>query len=780
MQTSKLLSLFITILIVIECHSQNLTAYELTSLLTKSSWEEVNKSLSSRGWEYHESDKNVFYSRIIWSLEKDRFTDKAQAWFYLYTYDNEPNQIEFLFFNKDSYNTLLKTIQSNGFNLTDNQIKNDEIRSTYTNSKFILTIVVSSEKDSDYYTTTTNYRIILIKKGGILDKNNGVKKEYFSNGSVEYEYNLTDGELNGPFKTFYINGEIKRTGFYVNGEEQGQFKEYDNSGQLEFEYTMKNGEIHGEQKMFNEGKLVRSVTYREGEADGPQISYYYKDEQIRIKEIGENRNGLKNGVWKLIYVEDDKSERVLSYHNYNDGIKNGLFQEASGDSLIVGEYSNDQLNGEYRVYLDLLKILIGGVINTDTSSLQLCTQGQYRNGLKTGHWKYFDLTKTLRLEGDYSNDLRSGEWKYYYSELTNLNSETLPYSGELFLIEEYIDGKLNGTSTRYSSLSEKTYLCSQEEKLITETDSCTKYEYSKYLEKVSYKNDKLDGPYIFRDKSGIVISKGDYKNNQKEGFWIHRKYINNNDSPHVLVIQKGNYKNGKKEGEWNIYNEDNRKLITLNYEIDYLNGEYLVWGEDGEIVKKKIFAFDSFNKLIIYRSGKESEKYEFKNTVKGIKCYFTKYKDDGSNIHVEYLIQTNVPFNHESFEENFNNALNGLSKNYVLIKSGVYKEINPSNQPILIGSFTNNLKSGTWSEYYYSQNAKINLEYLNGELNAETYYHLNDTPFSGEFIFIDEQKNTKEVRRISDGYRNGKTLIIELNTNNVLRKDTYKKGLLKN
>jgi hypothetical protein len=51
--------------------------------------------------------------------------------------------------------------------------------------------------------------------------------------------------------------------------------------------------------------------------------------------------------------------------------------------------------------------------------------------------------------------------------------------------------------------------------------------------------------------------------------------------------------------------------------------------------------------------------------------------------------------------------------------------------------------------------------------------------FSGEFIYNDEDNGIKEERKIKDGLRNGKTTYIDINTNKLIKKESYKNGELK-
>ena len=69
--------------------SQHLSLNELFTLCNKSDWDLVNEYMLKKGWEYDKSSKgdDSHYSTITWSLNKEDYGDKAQGWFYLYTYE---------------------------------------------------------------------------------------------------------------------------------------------------------------------------------------------------------------------------------------------------------------------------------------------------------------------------------------------------------------------------------------------------------------------------------------------------------------------------------------------------------------------------------------------------------------------------------------------------------------------------------------------------------------------------------------------------------------------
>lgn len=93
-------------------YTQKLTLTDLTNLCNKKNWEDVNQILLSKNWSFYDSEKGstLKYNTITWSFNKDYYSDKAQAWFYLFTYDGLPNKISYSVFNKESYTLIQNSL----------------------------------------------------------------------------------------------------------------------------------------------------------------------------------------------------------------------------------------------------------------------------------------------------------------------------------------------------------------------------------------------------------------------------------------------------------------------------------------------------------------------------------------------------------------------------------------------------------------------------------------------------------------------------------------------
>lgn len=766
--------------------SQQLTLNDLENICNKSNWENVNQFLMNKNWEYYESEKgnSEKYSTITWSYEKS-YDDKASAWFYLYTYEGYPNKINYSVFNKPSYSVIQKSLNSKGYKLENSEIEDNELISTYSNSKFILKITTEKrEKDaySNFDKSITAYRFLLIKKSSVYDPDNGKKTDYYYGDTKQAEYTLKNGKLDGVLKVFYENGQLKKTGSYKNGLANGNFIEYDANGNKSFEYYMSNDTKNGKLIAYENNNISYSSNYKNDILNGERIEYYYNDEtgELNLKSIGSYANGEKNGLWSLVYVDKEDGDKILTKTNYSSGLKNGFAQEIKGDSLIVANYTNDKLNGDYKVYLDASRVLFGGIIRTDTTKLALIAKGKYNNDFQVGNWKYYDITNTLREEGSYSNGEKNSEWKTYYTSWGDGNGGSMPYSKKLFLIQNYKYGKLNGTSKRFSYLNKEKYKCNEVDKNNQPIDSCTRYVYEKVLEISNYKNDKLEGQFELRDSINEIIAKGNFKNDLKDGKWLHRYSDEDFDGNPYYYYMEGNYEDNEREGKWIFYYKEGEINKTINYSNGELDGEFIEWNKQNQPKEKKQFRNGKFKELVVYDSlGIEPiRKFEiFDEYSNRYKCKYTQYNTNGKTSQV-YWVKKEDDISHNWFELSFLLKLKNNDES-IIYKDGEFNLDNKNNKPLITGEYFKEERVGEWRYYFYPQNVKMEIQYDNNTLPKEKYFDLNNTLFSGDFTYINEEDNIKEIRKIKDGLRNGNTEFIDVKTGKRIKKVKYKDGKIK-
>ena len=80
--------------------------------------------------------------------------------------------------------------------------------------------------------------------------------------------------------------------------------------------TFKNGKKHGHWFVWDNGQLDTAGTYKDGEKDGPQVTFYSNGQ---LESKGTCKNGEKDGPW-FAFKEDGT---VWDYGSvtYKDGLK---------------------------------------------------------------------------------------------------------------------------------------------------------------------------------------------------------------------------------------------------------------------------------------------------------------------------------------------------------------------------------------------------------------------------------------------------------------------------
>lgn len=754
---------------------QRLSLSDLHSISSATNWEQVNQSLMKKGWEYYESSRgdSQRYNTITWSYNRS-FEDKAEGWFYVYTVDKIPNKVSYTTFNKPSYTSIQKSLASNGYELVDSEIKDNAITSTYQNKDYIIDITTDKrEGSSSFDESITGYRFVVVKRQGAFDYDNGTKVDYHSNGNISMEYELKNGKIHGPIKVYHENGQLKKTGTYLDGQQNGLFTEYDQYGNKLYEYSLKQDKKYGQLIFYENGEKSTSTTFRNDIKNGEYIEYYYNDiGELTLKNMGQFENDRKEGEWKLNYVGDGEN-KIIQRTNFKNGEKDGPFQDFKGDSLIVGNYSKDVLHGPYKVFLDVKKFIIGGLITTDTTKLQKLIVGQYKNGHKTGYWKYYDITQTLYSEGSYINDKKSGEWKNYYTKFATEDNQEEPYSQKLYLVENYKNGELDGEVKRLSYLNREEKPCPPE---VEKEDGCWELIYYKVKEVSNYRQGKLHGPYSFENNESTFSQIGNYTNGEKHGEWtITTRYIVADD--YVYLKENGSFIYGKKNGLWFEY-MNNKLWRSTNYVNGTLDGDHFIM-ENEKPSQKRIFDEGKLKTFIVYDSTGVSEVDRFELLKHDHYGSLWKRKNPIGSLTMtqEYRVKPEVDTDDPSFEFVLRNEENMENNSYNTYRDGKF-EMLESNTVQIEGYYNQNSETGRWTYYFYDQGVKMKSDFIDGKKQSEFYFTLNNDLYSGKFVFIDEAEGVIQEIKIKNSLRHGKTIFKDSATGKTIKKEKYKKGIL--
>ncbi|WP_439880718.1 hypothetical protein ACSX1A_16365 [Pontibacter sp. MBLB2868] len=746
--------------------AQKLTLTELMSLCGKQNWESVNTTLLTKGWIYHDSQKgdSDHYNTITWSYNKNSYNNKAQGWFYLFTYNSQPDKVSYVTLSKTFYTQIQSSLTSSGYKLLGSKIEDSEVVSTYANATYAIK-VSTQRRDEDEWSdaSLTAYQITVIRKAGIYDPDNGNKISYYADGEVETEYSLKNGKLHGLLKIYYESGQLKKQGTYTDGKGNGKFVEYDEYGNKTAEYSMVNDEYNGVATIYEDSFKSIEKEYVNGEQTGRYVEYYYDEGtgEPTVKIIGSTKKGEKDGKWTTYYVGNGEEE-VLEFSHYLNGVKHGAAEEFAGsDTIVTALYANGELHGAYKRRVKV-KLTISKTGETDFIWIDDC-EGSYKMGLKSGKWTYLGFTGK-ESEGNYVDGLKEGKWTYYAPVSDRL--------GEVMLETYFTAGKKQGV--------EKRFLFIDETERLVEGKSEIYFKAIPVLETTTYNRGIKSGSYELRDSTNTLIRKGNYLNDEKHGAWLEAYQSQMPDGANSWFFFEGEYKNGKEEGKWIGYYDKRLLTRTMNFKEGKLHGEYIEWNKYGKPAEKKIFHNDDFAELTIYDStgDKILTKYEiYDENSSSLMCRQTEYFDSKITSQ-EFKIFRQEEIDHNDFERVFLN-LTGITSNGIYgYKDGEFRVTDINGNPVVTGKYRNEDKIGLWVYYFPEQDVKIESNYANNVQLDEKYLTLNNSLFSGEFVYHDAKTGLKEERKIKNGLRNGKTAFIDGN-NKVVKKESYKDGVLK-
>jgi len=112
-------------------------------------------------------------------------------------------------------------------------------------------------------------------------KENGIEKQYYESGKIEYERTYVNDKRNGILKEYYESGKLEMENQWTADELIGVSKFYYESGKLQEEDSYTNDVLNGTVKEYYESGVLKDVTaYNNGEK-GTAINYDENGSEIK-------------------------------------------------------------------------------------------------------------------------------------------------------------------------------------------------------------------------------------------------------------------------------------------------------------------------------------------------------------------------------------------------------------------------------------------------------------------------------------------------------------------
>lgn len=406
----------------------------------------------------------------------------------------------------------------------------------------------------------------------------GEDVHYYKDGNVWQRHRFVDGKSHGIQEAFYRDGSPRQQSNYVMGSQHGEYTSYHENGQVSYQIRYENDQPTGVGRSYHEdGLLYLEITYGNGKKNGPERGWHTKD-QLRFekhnidgklqgvttefypsgntKSIEHYEKGRRRGQQIEYYDQADlvktetlinsKGEKTLQIHfdkngdktvHYTASYQNGhqiddqkkyrhrmLVERKQSDSKKKWQLKEqfnesgkltqriEKVNGKYHNAYVLLDIYSDNIETT-----------HYKNGVRNGKRSVITPTGKTIESGAYFKGKKTGEWQHHYNGL--IRSESYNRKGQLHGEVSEVDA--NGMRLTWEH----------------------------------YRNGKQHGYTENYAKTGALLAKGKYLNDQREGQWQHQE-----EYEFDVVIWSGKYQRGKKVGKWFAHSAAGYELGRQQYD----------------------------------------------------------------------------------------------------------------------------------------------------------------------------------------------------------------------
>ncbi len=240
------------------------------------------------------------------------------------------------------------------------------------------------------------------------DEEHGLWKGFYANGEKRFEGNYEYGEKTGEWIYYNYDGSLDYKINYKNDKKHGAYVLYDNDGKIKRKAYYKDDNLHGEALYYIDGKNDHSRIY----VDGVFVSYSYKKSN---KTITKNINNETGEI--LIFWNNGKLARSFTLKN---GWLEGKYLKyyENGNLEYEQEYINDWATGPFKTYYT------NGNIREECVYVNGYIDGVYKKYFQNGKLNEICIYKTGEKYGKRTIYSAKGnlinKWIYFNNEIIEI------------------------------------------------------------------------------------------------------------------------------------------------------------------------------------------------------------------------------------------------------------------------------------------------------------------------------------------------------------------------
>lgn len=242
----------------------------------------------------------------------------------------------------------------------------------------------------------------------------GLCKTFYSDNTVQNEFPLEQGVINGEFKSYYENGILKEKIDYKNGKETGEREEYFDNGTLKYKVVKDESNDIVTYNYFYENGVQKKLVTKKGSTDTRLgvTKEWYDNTQLKEQSVYVGKY-TRAGKWVKFWKDGSKKLEA----NFEDGkafyqnywTEKGEQILIDGTGLYINEY--EWLNKMRREETGYKNYLKHGKSRSFTEGL-LRSEEEYKDGKRHGASRSYYKNGNLKQESVYENG-KEISFKYF-------------------------------------------------------------------------------------------------------------------------------------------------------------------------------------------------------------------------------------------------------------------------------------------------------------------------------------------------------------------------------